>query len=140
MKGFKIKPETDMKGFGMRKTLNWQQVLEKGNKWFVVTYQFEAGKFPCSNCKTSDYVWLSPQRTGIYRICLGCQTTSGPVSLDNGVPLEDREVTPEEAYQVFVKRKLHKIVGMVPKSLMDAIQLRRSRVSKPIKKKDVETF
>jgi len=137
---FDIQPDTDMTGFGMRKVLNWRQVVQRGDKWAIVTYQFEANKFPCHACRTSDFTWLSPQRTGIYKVCLGCQTTTGPVSLEEGLILSDNPATPEKAYDVYVTHGVHRLKGMVPKLLVDQVQRRRSRVGTKARKKGVETF
>lgn len=138
--GYKPTPETDMSGHGFRKILNWQQVLGRGDKWFLITYQFEATKFPCHKCKTSDYIWLSPQRTGVYVVCIGCQTTTGPISLETGVIIDDKQVSPEQAYQVFVKRGLHKIDGGVPKLLINQLRTRRGGIRRKTTRKDVETY
>ena len=138
-KGYKVTPETDMTGFGMAKVLNWRTVDYDGTNWRVKTFQLEAVSYPCKKCG-SEYIWLSPQRTGVYRVCLGCKTTSGPITLDPpAILISDKEVTPEEAYEVYVQHGLHKLRAMVPKILLDQLIGRRARITrKP--KKDVPTF
>lgn len=139
VKGYNIEADTDMTGHGFRKELNWRQIFKdpKG-KWHLITYHFEVASFSCPNCKTSDWSWLAPQRTGVYKTCLGCHKTTGPVSLEFGELVEDKVVEPEVVFDVYKARGLKP-----PKDLQDEIMARRSRIRKRRlrgRDKSVETF
>lgn len=139
VKGYDIEPDTNMTGHGFRKELDWRQIFKdpKG-KWHIITYYFRASDFTCSSCNTSDYTWLSPQRTGIYKTCLGCNRTTGPLSLEFGEQVKDEVVEPEAIMELYKARKLKP-----PATLQEEIMARRSTIRKRKMRgrhKSVETF
>jgi len=136
--GYKIEADTDMVGHGFRKELNWREIKydDARDQWHLLTYFFEVNKFPCHNCKTFEYSWLMAGRTGIYKTCLGCHKTTGPISREEGILLEDVIVEPEIVMSIYKARQLKP-----PKELQRVILSRRSRVKRRKKvSKDVETF
>jgi len=126
VKGYNIEADTDMSKYGFKKILNWQSIVQDSKgKWHLVTTQFEATSFPCQSCKTSDWTWLMPQRTGVYKSCLGCQMTTGPVTMELGELVDDKIVKPEVIFELYKSRKLKP-----PKTLQEEIMSRKSRIRK----------
>ena len=126
VKGYDVEADTDMSVHGFRKELEWRSIIrDDRGKWHIVTTYFNVNPFPCSNCKTTDWTWLNAQRTGVYKSCVGCHTTTGPVSMEFGEQVSDEIVEPEAVFALYKSRGLKP-----PKALQEEILSRKSRIRK----------
>jgi len=125
VKGYDVKAEDDMTGHGWAKELVWRKVaMDDSERWWERKYHFAATDYPCGNCKTTDFMWLVPQRTGIYKACLGCGLVNGPLTVDSAELIgQPTSISPEEVYGLYKARGVKKI----PKVLMRQVQRGRSR-------------
>lgn len=138
VKGYPVNPTDDMTGHGWRKELVWRDLKERNDKWFITSYHFTIDRFPCYNCKSSEFSWLAPQRTGIYKVCLGCQMATGPISMEDGAMIgSPKEISPEEAYGIFMARGLR---TLIPKKLMKQIRRRRGKIKRGKVRRDIDIF
>lgn len=136
--GYKIEPTTDMTGHGFDKTLLWKEIVydDAKDQWHIVTYLFDVDAFPCQSCKTVEYTWLMAGRTGVYKTCLGCHKTSGPLSKLDATEQDNKIVQPEVVEAIYKARQLK-----IPKELQKALMARRSRVTKRKKiSKNIRTY
>lgn len=137
VKGYEVEATDDMTGHGWRKELIWRQVNEKNEQWFITQFHFTIDRFPCYNCKSADYSWLVPQRTGVYKVCLGCQTTTGPITMEDATQVGAPEpITPEDAERILRGRGIKRL----PFLLVKQLRQRRSRVRRGRVRKDIEKF
>jgi len=128
VKGYNLKAEDDMTGHGWAKELVWRKVdMDDAGRWTERKYHFSAGDFPCGTCRTNDFTWLVPQRTGVYKACLGCGQANGPLTVDAaeliGQPIP---ISAEEVYALYQARGIKRI----PKALIRQVRRGRSRTRK----------
>ena len=137
VKGYQVEATTDMTGHGFRKELIWRDIVDDGDRWFITDYHFSVDRFSCYTCKTADFTWLVPQRTGVYKVCLGCQTATGPITMEDAMKIGDaKEITPEEVRDIYISRGLTRL----PYKLVMQLRQRASRVKRGKPRPDIETF
>lgn len=131
-KGYDLQPEDDMTGHGWSKELVWRDIKLREGQCTETEFHYRASDFRCDECKSADFMWLIPQRTGVYRCCLGCLKVNGPITVDAAMIIgTPKQVTPEVMYAVLVKRGVKRI----PKQLIRMIRSRRGRFrNKPVGK------
>lgn len=106
--GYDKDPERDMTGHGFAKAVTFKHLNVNPEKSTVTITEVDyyVRDFPCFNCETDRFVWLCPQRTGVYKSCLRCGMSTGPISQENGITRKTYEVTPQEALKILEKRLL----------------------------------
>lgn len=105
-KSYTIEPNQDMTGFGWRKELTYKYIIqdEKTGKAIVTEVDYSTAKRLNCDCKTNEFLWLIPQRTGVYVGCCQCKTVSGPLSEEHGDVIERKEISPLEALRIMEAR------------------------------------
>jgi hypothetical protein len=99
-------PERDMTGHGFAKSLTFKdiQVNEETGKITVFERDFYVREFECSSCQTDRFTWLMAGRTGVYKSCLRCGKTTGPVSMEDSILRKTYEITPQQALAILNER------------------------------------
>jgi hypothetical protein len=101
-------PSRDMTGHGFSKSCTFTdlQVNPEKDEIIATEYDFyvDDPHVFCGQCGVPDFTWLMVQRTGVYRSCLRCGRTTGPLSLEFGVMRGSRKVTAEQALAILDER------------------------------------
>jgi len=69
-------------------------------------WRYRARLFPCPNCMTDEYVYITIRPSGAYKGCLRCGYVDGPLpTVDEGGRyfaelIEDKEITYEEGLKI----------------------------------------
>lgn len=102
VKGYDIDPDTDMSSHGFAKAVTFKHLNVDVAKEIitVVEVDYYVEDFKCTSCETDRFVWLSPQRTGVYKTCLRCHQTTGPVSQEDGITRKTYKIKPEKALEI----------------------------------------
>ena len=102
VKGYDIKPDTDMSKHGFAKELTYKHLIVDEGKGTITVNEVDyyAQDFVCASCETDRFVWLKAERTGVYKSCLRCEMTTGCLSQEFGIPRKSYTVTPEEALEI----------------------------------------
>lgn len=111
-------PLRDMSKHGWRKSLTWLDVrdLDDG-KYILSEIDYNTQTLHCHGCNTNEYLWLVPQRVGVFIACVMCETVDGPVARDFGDIVSTKEIQPSEALMIlesrgaFISKRLRKLVG-----------------------------
>lgn len=102
---------TDWSGLGFYKscTFKYIKVDDKG-KITCNEYDFFAHdpEIVCGQCGQSKYTYLKPERTGVYRSCVYCSTTDGPISKNFGTLRKSYQINTEEAISILEGRNAPK--------------------------------
>lgn len=126
-------PIRDMSKHGFLKKLTWLDVKRLDNgQWQLKEIDYDVRAFHCDSCNSSDYLWLAPQRAGVYLACVMCETVDGPISRDEGDTVVTKIIQPAEALMILESRG-----ALIPRSLRKAVGKRRSRIrrgERPTKK------
>lgn len=126
----KVKAGQNMSHLGWDKAVTWLEVRRVGDqKWTVTEYDFDIGAYQCDNCRSNEFMWLVLQANGVYLACTGCTEVAGPLTKDMAIKVDTKNITPEKAYDILVKRGIrpsHKFE--MPAGLMKDIKKRRVRV------------
>ncbi len=117
VKGYDIEPDTDMTGHGFRKALTFKYLHVDREKNIITVYEVDhyVKDFVCASCETDRFTWLCPQRTGVYKTCLRCHKTTGPISQENGILRKTYQISPKEALQILEARS-------VPESMLKPVK------------------
>jgi hypothetical protein len=125
-------PLRDMTKHGWRKALTWQDIKQRPNgSWTLSEVDFDTKALHCEGCGTNEYLWVVPQRAGVFLACVMCETVDGPISMEFGDLISTRQATPLEVLQILEQRGLE-----VPRSLRKAVGKRISRVRRGARPKD----
>ena len=102
VKGYDIKPDTDMSKHGFAKELTYKHLLVDADKNIitVVEVDYYAKDFVCASCETDRFIWLKAERTGVFKSCLRCETTTGCLSQEFGYEHATYKVTAEQAMEI----------------------------------------
>lgn len=134
--GYDLEPRDDMTSHGWVKELVWRNVeLKEDGRCMETDFHYRAVDFSCDECQTSDFIWLVPQRTGIYRACLGCLKVNGPITVEGVFQVgTGKQIAPEVMYALLKARGVKRI----PKQLIRMIRSRRGRFRQGTVGKDVK--
>lgn len=106
VKGYDIDPDTDMTGHGFAKSLTFKYLSHDAEKGTITVHEVDhyVRDFVCASCQTDKYTWLMAQRTGVYKTCLRCHKTTGPISQEDGIMRKTYEITPQQALAILDER------------------------------------
>lgn len=99
-------PTRDMTGHGFAKELTFKYLHINHEKNIITVTEVDhyVKDFRCMSCETDRFVWLSPQRTGVYKTCLRCHQTTGPISQEDGITRKTYEISPKQALAILNER------------------------------------
>jgi len=125
-------PMRDMTKHGWRKALTWMNVRRLNDgRWILDEVDYDVRTFHCHGCNTNDYLWLVPQRAGVYIACVMCETVDGPISTDDGHVAETRQIQPAEALMILESRG-----AFIPRSLRKEVGAKLSRIRRGARPKE----
>ena len=125
-------PMRDMTKHGWRKNLTWLNVRQLNDgRWILSEVDYDIRTFHCHGCNTNDYLWLVPQRAGVFIACVMCETVDGPISTDDGDTVQTKEIQPTEVLMILESRG-----AFIPKSLRKAVGKKLSRVRRSERPKE----
>lgn len=98
-------PDMDMTLYGFRKRLRYRYIsVTEGGEIICKEVAFFADMIRCGTCNTDRYVWLRPDRTGVFKTCKHCGNTTGPISRSEGREIKVSKIPLNEAVQILKGR------------------------------------
>ena len=98
-----IDPEADMSGHGWRKAKTFKYVeIQENGKIKVEEYDFYVADMK-HECGSTNYLWLSAQRSTMILACTWCKTTE-PIGRDFGRKRKEYFIEPKEAIALLVEK------------------------------------
>ena len=104
--GYDVMPEDDMSGHGWEKNLTFKFIKDVEDKPKVLRVQ-EVDFYTSDlkhGCGSDKFLWLVPQRNGVYLACTYCSTVEGPISSEFGRTRKTYEVNIHEGIQIMLNR------------------------------------
>lgn len=106
VKGYDIAPDEDMSGHGWLKEVTFK---------FLSDIEGIKDKLRCTEvdfytkdqshaCGSNKFLWLSPQRNGVYLCCTWCQTSEGPITSEFGITRKTYEISVAQGIQIMLER------------------------------------
>ncbi len=102
VKGYDVKPDTDMSVYGFAKEVTFKHLdVDPAKETITVTeVDYWAKDFKCGACDTDLFVWLFAQRTGVTKSCIRCQMTTGILSQEFGRAQKPYKISAQEALKI----------------------------------------
>ena len=98
-----IDPETDMSVHGWRKSKTFKYVeIQENGKILVEEYDFYVEDIK-HECGSTDYLWLSAQRSTMILACTWCQTAE-PIGRDFGRKRKSYFIEPKQAIKLMIAK------------------------------------
>lgn len=118
--------EEERKKHGWFKKVIYERIVRTRAGNIYQKWQYDAVQWGvCSNCRSPEWIYLNVRPSGVYKACLKCGITTGPLPTDEGAGdarrlyaelLEEKIITEKEAAQIYHRLgfRLVKGVGWVP--------------------------
>jgi len=114
----------EIAALGWFKTVDYEWVSVEANKIIYRKIRFVVSKIGhhglCSRCNDSESVFLHTMPTGVYRACLICGITCGPLPTEEdkrpvGETLIEKQITEKEAFETLLRTNQPVPLGLRPR-------------------------